>query len=997
MSQFIISDPLISPFNSDPLIYNSTATRFPPNTTISIMFKEMMIEQWNPSSSYEVFYGLCAPKYCTYSQRIRTQNFSGVIVTLISMVGGIVVSLRIGTPYFVKFILKLLTIFKKNTQQKVRRERVKHGWFNRMKIMGQNMMKRLAKVATELNIFSAHNFGSNVNRSTVISYGRSATRLYILLFIISLTILIFYTIIRPHTAIKTFEKLSLTSYQNFHRKYGNKLKCPCSKIASTYNESLEIKPIFHSICSSDFTTDKWRVAVTNNLISNLSVYSTRDYRRFISAHIQYLQGLCRISKEVVNNAINEFLSSLLVTVELLSEQDFHNRLNTLVKQSELNAPILLSRFLFITRIVYHGNAFMSTYGTNFIYATLPKLNTDTYAYTEAMVYDNNCSCGISSNCTTQATFVIDGNPSKIFPIEGLKMGCTASESFRLSTLECFYNQSCLSLIHRHTNYQENHSISILNISHHFPPNTTINELIDKSFVEQWSIKPSYTSYYYQCMSLLCSYTYIETFNILYIITLFLSFQGGLTLVLKWVCPKIVRIFMKIYFYYTRQRSSIHPVSSLEMSLNNIHIDTANADVDIRTTDNITTKKTINSSIQWYSKIILIVVLLIFLIVAIIIFSIYHTKNEPPCQFKFQQRSINISCHEGYAGNFLIATADFNNDNQADLIYYCQLSGYQKMLVLLGDDNGTFQNSIIIPSENVSGASMLHTADFNNDNRSDVILLHEVDLKRRLTLLLSNGDGTFEANMLSIIIDELPRKMTVNDLNNDKILDIVMIMEKDPNVYVMFGNRDGDFSIIFVLFTELYSELTDLVVGDVNNDTYVDIVVYDYKSSHIYVFFGSTNGTFQAQKPFFTSFKPIFSSIAIGDFDNDYQFDIANVHYWKDIICTIYQYNNRRFNKNKNTTIKSLGKLTSIVIGNINGDNYLDIILALNDPYRIYGLLGYGNGRFYSQEIHWSESIYAFQWFAVNDFNNDGYQDIISASSEVNIIDIFLNKGECSTI
>ncbi|CAF4184288.1 unnamed protein product, partial [Adineta steineri] len=432
-----------------PLVYNPMS-RFSPNATVSTMFKEMMIEQWNRSSSYQSFYESCAPIYCTYSKKIRTENFGGVVIKLIATTGGIVALLRIVTPYLIKFIVRLLTICKKKKQHQPR-ERVHRSCIDRMGIMIRKLIKLLSTKLIELNVFSTRDFGSNTDQITAKRYGRWATRLYIILFLICLIILIFYTTIQPHSLTKTFDQPSFIRYTHLKKTYGNKLKCSCSKIASTYDRFVEIKPEFHSICSSEFISEQWRIGITNGLVSNLSIYSQKDYRRFISAHIQYLQGLCRLSQQSVNNAVNESLTSLLVTTELLSAQNFYSHLNNSIEQSKSNAPILFSRLLFITRTVNHGNAFISTYGTNFEYISLVTKTMGSYAYTEGMIYDNECSCGLYSNCTTQATFV-DENTSKIIPVKGLKTGCTPSESFRLSTLECFYDQSCLDLIQKYTNY-----------------------------------------------------------------------------------------------------------------------------------------------------------------------------------------------------------------------------------------------------------------------------------------------------------------------------------------------------------------------------------------------------------------------------------------------------------------------------------------------------------------------------------------------------------------
>ncbi|CAF1470536.1 unnamed protein product, partial [Adineta steineri] len=464
-----------------PLIYNPTS-RFPPNTTISAMFKEMMVEQWNPSPLYQSFYESCAPIYCTYLRKMRTQSFVGVVIKLISTIGGIMALLRIVTPYLIKFILKLPTICKKKKQHQPR-ERVQRSCVDRMRIMIRKLIKLLSTTLIELNIFSTRDFGSNTDQITAKRYGRWATRLYIILFLSCLIILIFYTTIRSHNLTKTFDQPSFIRYTHLKEIYGSKLKCSCSKITSAYDKFLEIKPEFHSVCSSEFISEQWRIGIANGLVSNLSIYSQKDYRRFISAHIQYLQGLCRLSQQSVNNAVDESLTSLLVTIELISEQNFYKHLNNSIEQSKSNAPILFSRLLFITRTINHGNAYMSTYGSNFEYISLVTKNGGGYAYTEGMIYDNECSCGLYSNCTSQATFV-DENTSKIIPVKGLKIGCTPSESFRLSTLECFYDQSCLNLIQKYTNYH-NSSTPLSTTSSRFPENTTTDELIKNLFNEQW--------------------------------------------------------------------------------------------------------------------------------------------------------------------------------------------------------------------------------------------------------------------------------------------------------------------------------------------------------------------------------------------------------------------------------------------------------------------------------------------------------------------------------
>ncbi|CAF1507960.1 unnamed protein product [Adineta ricciae] len=95
-----------SPLNTKHIAYNPSISRFPPNTPISIIVKELMVEQWNLSLSYEDFYKACAPMYCSYPKTIRKNSFIEVIVVIVSMMGGIVVLWRILTHPVVKFILR---------------------------------------------------------------------------------------------------------------------------------------------------------------------------------------------------------------------------------------------------------------------------------------------------------------------------------------------------------------------------------------------------------------------------------------------------------------------------------------------------------------------------------------------------------------------------------------------------------------------------------------------------------------------------------------------------------------------------------------------------------------------------------------------------------------------------------------------------------------------------------------------------------------------------
>ncbi|CAF0927784.1 unnamed protein product [Adineta steineri] len=92
-----------------PLIYDQASSRFPPKTTISTIVQAVMVDQWNFVYSYDLYWKACAPAYCTYSDSIHTNNFVGILIIMISMIGGLMAALRLIIPPAVNFVYGLFT------------------------------------------------------------------------------------------------------------------------------------------------------------------------------------------------------------------------------------------------------------------------------------------------------------------------------------------------------------------------------------------------------------------------------------------------------------------------------------------------------------------------------------------------------------------------------------------------------------------------------------------------------------------------------------------------------------------------------------------------------------------------------------------------------------------------------------------------------------------------------------------------------------------------
>ncbi|CAF3965240.1 unnamed protein product, partial [Adineta steineri] len=399
-----IYDTSISYFDVNILVNDSASSRFPPNTSLSTIVKALLIEEWNPVFSFDQYYEQCAPSKCTYSQKVRTTDFLGVIIFVISIIGGLIAGVRLVASLLIKMIAVLWKI---KRQPKAPQQPTASISFSRIKQHIFKLIKLLPTILSNLNIFPRRTFGGHFHSDKAKYFGQLSTRLYIILLIITMIVLAFYNVIQSRIIIKTFDKPNIDVYNSLLLTHSDTLQCRCSSISSTYNYFVQIQPVFHQICLSPFISEQWRTMITSKLYPDLSVYHDRDYRRFLSSHLQLLSGLCSEATQSVNSSIDQLLSSFFLTDQLVSPTTLASRINSLVNSSQLNAPNSFVSRLSLIRSINYGNAIMSAYGTNFQYIVPWGNPPYPAAITQALIYDDECSCALNMNCTTQAGFILD--------------------------------------------------------------------------------------------------------------------------------------------------------------------------------------------------------------------------------------------------------------------------------------------------------------------------------------------------------------------------------------------------------------------------------------------------------------------------------------------------------------------------------------------------------------------------------------------------------------
>jgi hypothetical protein len=127
----------------------------------------------------------------------------------------------------------------------------------------------------------------------------------------------------------------------------------------------------------------------------------------------------------------------------------------------------------------------------------------------------------------------------------------------------------------------------------------------------------------------------------------------------------------------------------------------------------------------------------------------------------------------------VAVGGFNGDKRLDLAVSNSDMVDNTTSILLGNGDGTFQNQIRC----LIGGSpfFVITADFNNDSKLDLA----VTLDHDVGILLGNGDGTFQ-NQLIYRVGAGSCFVTAGDFRNDNKMDLTVANSDDNTISILLN-------------------------------------------------------------------------------------------------------------------------------------------------------------------------------------------------------------------
>lgn len=165
------------------------------------------------------------------------------------------------------------------------------------------------------------------------------------------------------------------------------------------------------------------------------------------------------------------------------------------------------------------------------------------------------------------------------------------------------------------------------------------------------------------------------------------------------------------------------------------------------------------------------------------------------------------------------------------------------------------------------------------------------------------------------------------------------------VGIWLGNGDGSFQDQKDLTTGFFSYPVSISVGDFNQDNNIDIAVRNTqrREEHVFILIGDGYGNFIGHGKYITGTDLKLSSVAVGNFNGDYHLDIVIANNGTKSIGVFHGNGDGIFATQTRYTMTDGSHPISIAIGDFNNDNRVNTVVVHSGTENVGILLRIENG------------------------------------------------------